>query len=159
MRQRVDTDDLELGMFVAELDRPWLESPFLFQGFLIENEQDLATLRDVCEYVFVDPERSRGAREARSPAAAAPPARVVSERSSRRPRRTPVDAVRANDPRLFAESFQQVMKLQKRAHLALIRMIDERRIGRLVSFEPVLDVVRELTERVLQNQNIVIRRA
>ena len=29
-------DQLELGMYVSELDRPWLESPFLFQGFEIK---------------------------------------------------------------------------------------------------------------------------
>lgn len=157
MRQRIDTDDLEIGMFVAELDRPWLESPFLFQGFLIENEQDLATLREVCRYVFVDPERSRGtAAQRKAPQAAANAAQISVEAPRARLRRPPVDAVRANDPRRFAESFQQVMKLQKRAHLALIRMIDERRIGRLVSFEPVLDVVRELTERVVENQNVAL---
>lgn len=157
MRQRIDTDDLEIGMFVAELDRPWLESPFLFQGFLIENEQDLATLREVCRYVFVDPERSRGtAAQRKAPQAAANAAQISVEAPRARLRRPPVDAVRANDPRRFAESFQQVMKLQKRAHLALIRMIDERRIGRLVRFEPVLDVVRELTERVVENQNVAL---
>ncbi|MEE8263181.1 MAG: DUF3391 domain-containing protein, partial [Gammaproteobacteria bacterium] len=32
MKKRVDVRDLSLGMYVAELDRPWLETPFLFQG-------------------------------------------------------------------------------------------------------------------------------
>ncbi len=29
MKKRVDVRDLRLGMYVAELDRPWLETPFL----------------------------------------------------------------------------------------------------------------------------------
>jgi len=29
--------ELKLGMYVAELDRPWLESPFLFQGFKVSS--------------------------------------------------------------------------------------------------------------------------
>ena len=30
-RVRVDTANLERGMYVAQLDRPWIETPFLFQ--------------------------------------------------------------------------------------------------------------------------------
>ncbi len=30
-RMKIETADLEMGMFVAQLDRPWLETPFLFR--------------------------------------------------------------------------------------------------------------------------------
>jgi HD-GYP domain-containing protein (c-di-GMP phosphodiesterase class II) len=60
MFEIVATLDLRLGMWVAELDRPWLESPFLMQGFLIEEEEQIATLRDLCRFVTVDRSRSTG---------------------------------------------------------------------------------------------------
>lgn len=40
-------------MYVAELDRPWLGSGFLFQGFRIEGEHDLERLRSLCQWVMV----------------------------------------------------------------------------------------------------------
>ena len=46
--------NLVLGMYVSELDMPWLESPFPFQGFTIETEKELQTLREVCRYVHID---------------------------------------------------------------------------------------------------------
>lgn len=46
-------------MYVRELDRPWLESPFLFQGFLLESDNDLQEVANTCEYVFVDVAASR----------------------------------------------------------------------------------------------------
>lgn len=55
---KIDVADLQIGMYVCELDRPWLESPFLFQGFLLEGEENIEEVRKVCEYVYVDPERS-----------------------------------------------------------------------------------------------------
>ena len=55
---RVDTADLEFGMYVAELDRPWLGTPFLFQGFEIQDPDELQQLKDSCEHVFVDVTRS-----------------------------------------------------------------------------------------------------
>lgn len=50
-----------LGAFVQELDRPWLDTPFLIQGFLLDSEDDLATLRAYCKHVYVDHARSTGA--------------------------------------------------------------------------------------------------
>lgn len=46
--------NLSIGMYVAELDRPWLESPFAFQGFIIEDEQTLLKVKEICEYVYID---------------------------------------------------------------------------------------------------------
>lgn len=45
-------------MFVVQLDRPWLDTPFLLQGFLIEDEATLDQLREMCDHVTVDPSRS-----------------------------------------------------------------------------------------------------
>lgn len=62
---------LQIGMFVCRLDRPWLGTPFLLQGFLIENRDTLQTVRALCSHVFVDPNKSlvrlRSPRERRRP--------------------------------------------------------------------------------------------
>ncbi|MBS1209350.1 MAG: metal dependent phosphohydrolase [Proteobacteria bacterium] len=52
--------ELRHGMFVADLDRPWLGTPFLLQGFLIEDDEQIAHLRDLCSFVRIDPARSIG---------------------------------------------------------------------------------------------------
>lgn len=51
---RVSCHDLSIGMYVCELDRPWLDSPFLIQGFYIKDIKDIDTVCEICEYVFVD---------------------------------------------------------------------------------------------------------
>jgi HD-GYP domain-containing protein (c-di-GMP phosphodiesterase class II) len=50
--------DIRVGMFVAELDRPWTDTPFLFQGFLVEDEEQVAQLQSYCKFVYVDRSRS-----------------------------------------------------------------------------------------------------
>src|SRR5258706_1441308 len=45
-------------MYIAELDRPWTETPFWFQGFILRTPQELATLKKYCRSVWVDSERS-----------------------------------------------------------------------------------------------------
>lgn len=34
-KKQIPVGELRPGMYVAELDRPWLDTPFLFQGFPI----------------------------------------------------------------------------------------------------------------------------
>lgn len=58
MEKQFSVDELAVGMFVSALDRPWLDTPFLVQGFLIEDEQTLAQLRQICRNVTVDLRRS-----------------------------------------------------------------------------------------------------
>jgi len=54
----IETKDLEIGMFVAHLDRPWLETSFMFQGFRIENDNQIEQLRRFCKMVKIDEEQS-----------------------------------------------------------------------------------------------------
>ena len=56
-RLKIETANLECGMYVAQLDRPWLETPFLFKGFEIRDEKDLKQLRHFCRHVYVDATR------------------------------------------------------------------------------------------------------
>jgi HD-GYP domain-containing protein (c-di-GMP phosphodiesterase class II) len=41
-------------MYVAMLDRPWLETPFVFQGFEIKDKFEIDQLQSYCSQVFVD---------------------------------------------------------------------------------------------------------
>ncbi len=45
-------------MFVCRLDRPWLGTPFLMQGFLIQSPSELRQIRDLCDQVYVDTSKS-----------------------------------------------------------------------------------------------------
>src|SRR5205809_361104 len=56
MKKSVPVAELKMGMYVAELDRPWTETPFVFQGFYLETDEQLETLKQYCKTVFVDPD-------------------------------------------------------------------------------------------------------
>jgi len=56
-KKQIPVDELRLGMYVTELDRPWLGTPFPFQGFPVTSTDQIAALKQHCKTVFVDPER------------------------------------------------------------------------------------------------------
>ena len=51
--------DVAVGMFVCRLDRPWTETPFPLQGFLVRDTEQLRVLREYCSRVWIDVQRSR----------------------------------------------------------------------------------------------------
>jgi HD-GYP domain-containing protein (c-di-GMP phosphodiesterase class II) len=55
---RISIDDVRLGMFISELDRPWVNSPFMLQGFLLTETLDLRTLQSLSREIVIDPSRS-----------------------------------------------------------------------------------------------------
>lgn len=54
MQIRYAVEDLICGMYVSELDRPWDDTSFLFQGFMIETKGDLSEVQKACKFVYVD---------------------------------------------------------------------------------------------------------
>lgn len=55
---RLGVESVAIGMWVAELDRPWLDTPFLIRGFRVDTHQELETLRRYCAHVEIDIEKS-----------------------------------------------------------------------------------------------------
>ncbi|MDH5535398.1 MAG: DUF3391 domain-containing protein [Betaproteobacteria bacterium] len=53
-KQQVRVEDLRPGMYVLELDRPWLGTPFTFQGFEITSSEQIKSLAQYCKTVFID---------------------------------------------------------------------------------------------------------
>jgi HD-GYP domain-containing protein (c-di-GMP phosphodiesterase class II) len=47
-------EQIKLGTYVSRLDRPWAETPFLFQGFTVASDEDLQLLRSLCKVVYAE---------------------------------------------------------------------------------------------------------
>ncbi|MGO1463206.1 MAG: HD-GYP domain-containing protein [Marinobacter sp.] len=58
-QKKIAVHDLEVGMFVSDLDRPWHQTPFPIQGFHIRSQNDLRALVSYCKWVSVDVAESR----------------------------------------------------------------------------------------------------
>ena len=56
-RLRLPVWGVKVGMRIVELDRPWTETPFLFQGFAIESVEHIEELGKYCQEVVVEFDR------------------------------------------------------------------------------------------------------
>ena len=53
-RLTIDASNAAVGMYVSKLDRPWLETPFVFQGFEIRDREEIDLLQRYCSTITVD---------------------------------------------------------------------------------------------------------
>ena len=51
---QIPVELLTFGMFVCDLDRPWIQTPFLIQGFYVNHPEEITAVKDFCRAVWVD---------------------------------------------------------------------------------------------------------
>ncbi len=93
MTQKVPVDKLQVGMYVAALDRDWsdvpFKPPFELQAFSIASDADISEIKKHCKFVYVDLSLSSHAgRSALTPEALSLEAKT-SDSSSRTPAAAP----------------------------------------------------------------------
>lgn len=137
MKKSVPVSELRFGMYIAELDRPWTETPFRFQGFVLATEQQLETLRQYCKSVVVDAERSAAVEPAR-PGARYFGSTVYADKASVEQELAPARAAYAYSRSLVHEALAQV------------------RVGRTLDAERVRVAVDDVTASVLRNPNAML---
>lgn len=50
----IDVSELRIGMHVIRLDRPWEETNFLLQGFVVQRQDDIDALQSQCRTVVIE---------------------------------------------------------------------------------------------------------
>lgn len=161
MKKRIDVHLLQVGMYVAELDRPWLGTPFLFQGFEIRGEHEIEELKRYCKSVYIEISDNPWLAAAR-PAANAPPVgpRLVhpaSEAEQRierdvlkivnRPRAEPAYV----DQTTIEEEVQRVRESHGHARELIYTVLEDVRLGKPLNAAGAKKIVATLAESVIRN--------
>mgnify|MGYP001328780493 FL=1 len=133
-RMKIDVAQLTIGMYVTELDRPWTETSFLFQGFRIRHQQEIRLLEQVCKHVWVDSRRSVGIKQ------------QVIENHAQSPELQPI--VAKVD---FNQEVEQASPVWHKAHEESLRILDAVRMGQELDVSAVKAVVRECVQSILRN--------
>lgn len=152
MKKKTAITELQPGMYVAELDRPWLETPFMFQGFFIQNQQEIDELGRYCQFVYVDTEIQD--EEVSAPAAAGKRAAVVTQnRVGVSPDGIALPTAREDyhikSP--FEVEFTRAFDLHQRAREQVYNMHFDVRMGKSISADDSRRVVREMVASVVRN--------
>lgn len=143
-KRKVDVADLHLGMYVAELDRPWVGSPFMFQGFHIRSGEDLEKLHRTCKFVYVEDTHAPGedTRTIRLSVNARPGANPSQSRSE-------WQRIAADERRVsFQRELRKVSAVRAGTRRYVQKLLTDVRFGRAVDTDAAKQVVTDMVERI-----------
>ena len=119
-------------MYIAELDRPWTDTPFVFQGFILASRTQLDALEKYCSSVVVDFDRSETQEEPRARKAAYP------EKAS------------------VEHEFRAAGTALAATETLMREMMGSVRVGRALDAERMRAAVTMMTESVLRNPDALL---
>lgn len=166
MKKKIDINDLELGMYVSELDRPWLETPFMFQGFeLVKNEQ-IEELRKHCAYVFIDvtkgidiPPKKKAGYEMRKAALDAADEKIkarlreltTSGSSDSKQKRKPyIDRV------TFEQEMEKAKEYEAEARAAMRIAVEDAGNDQKIDIERATNAVTRMADSIIRNPDAMV---
>jgi HD-GYP domain-containing protein (c-di-GMP phosphodiesterase class II) len=153
---KVHVLDLEVGMYVASLDRPWLGTPFPLQGFYITGYEDVEKLKPYCNHVYVDIERGNMPRTLLK---------------STQPFATPANAKRRSGPKVaplkikrgvypkptpIRKEIHKATRAHDHIHAAVERFMDRIRAGGALDLIETRRVIKHVVSSVIRNPDALI---
>jgi putative nucleotidyltransferase with HDIG domain len=163
MKKKVDVGELRKGMYVAELDRSWLGTPFLFQGFEIRTDAEIAQLRSLCKHVYVLEGEHLDVQIKNRQATGLPPpsARILTQKYAdfeidAGPAANAAPPQRYPDLTPLEVEIQQAKEVESSAREALYTILDDARLGRMIDTPRAKKVVGQMTESVIRNPDALV---
>ncbi|RYG27708.1 MAG: HD-GYP domain-containing protein, partial [Chitinophagaceae bacterium] len=136
---KIHISELKVGMFVSQLDRPWLETPFLMQGFVVENVSDIDTIAEYSEHVWVDAVHDEWV----------PP----EQRAVLDPKKQKVAYINKVDAR---SEHSQALGVYREARRLTRSLLDDLRLGGVINTDQAKVTVKECVHSVLRNPDALL---
>ncbi len=152
-------------MYVSELDRPWIESRFLFQGFEIRAEEEIAELLHLCKYVYIetDVEYENGRARPRQPATvgAPDPTEFAAKRIGFEILDKFADTPAIKPPRYLdrwsvENELPQARELIGKTKILVDTILEDVRLGRSLDSQTAKQSVAGMVQSVLRNPDALV---
>lgn len=160
-RKKVSVQDLEVGMFVSDLDRPWHLTPFPIQGFYIRSQDDIRALMSHCRWVMIDVAEARDATEFEH-GAQVPFARRSGRAGSNNVETLQLPPIQIRNPVVHKASHTLKRELKVSRDLlasaeAAVQSVAARlRTDEMPDLRPVSEVARKMTASVIRNPDALL---
>jgi putative nucleotidyltransferase with HDIG domain len=136
---KIHISELKIGMFVSKLDRPWLETPFLMQGFIIESLSDIDTVAEYSQHVWID-----AVQQVWIP----PEERVLLDPAQKKVNY--INKVEAKD------EHEQALNVYREARQLTRTLLDDIRLGGVINTEQAKATVKDCVDSILRNADALL---
>jgi len=151
-------------MYVSELDRPWIESRFLFQGFAVSTQEELDELRRLCKYVYIETEVEYrdGRPRPHAPIAVGIPApdefaakriglEILDKFADHQPR-----PARYPDQTDVEDELPHAKEAEREVRVVVDNVLEDARMGRSIDAPGAKRAIGELVQSILRNPDALV---
>ncbi|ARN76507.1 metal-dependent phosphohydrolase [Oceanicoccus sagamiensis] len=131
---------LKVGMYVCELDRPWLETPFILQGFKITSIEEIDTIAEHCEFVYIEGSEDAWLDAEERSAATTPKAKVKTYTNSATNK----------------QEFSKASSIHETARGLTRSFMDDVRLGQGINIQEVKASVSDCVSSILRNPDAMM---
>ena len=156
-QQKIAVHDLEIGMFVSDLDRPWHQTPFPIQGFHIRSQGDIQALVSHCRWVMVDVEEKRGSLSTTGESLAGKSSlRGRGREELKLPPLNIRHPVRYQTQSILEKEIKTAQRLLDDVEQALVNTVANLLAGQEPDIQPAADVTRKMVASVIRQPNALL---
>ncbi|MDH3355055.1 MAG: HD-GYP domain-containing protein, partial [Chromatiales bacterium] len=138
---------------VAELDRPWLGTPFLFQGFPITTIDELERLRNLCEFVYIDIALSRNVPHKNT----APNPEHAHRFETKKINVSPEEHKKGYKNSVQLDiAMPEAIELHRDAGHYLNSIFKDIRLGQIADTEGARDIANRMVDNLIKNENALV---
>lgn len=151
-------------MYVVDLDRPWRETRFMFQGFEVRSQEELDQLKRTCQYVYIltdynplapprpavkNPQTTKADFSVEQEIDAPTVSRLLKDDR-------PVTKYWHRDETTLEQELPQALKIESEARTVLYSILDDARFGNSVNTSAAKKAVVDITESVIRNPDAMM---
>ncbi|PSF09482.1 phosphohydrolase [Marinobacter halophilus] len=159
-QNKIAVHDLEVGMFVSDLDRPWHQTPFPIQGFYIRSQSDVRALVSHCKWVMVDVAENRDSTKPGNETGRSFRRSSSNRGNGREELQLPPLSIREPVSYQAVTPLKKELKSSRRllddAEVALARMFASVQTGQLPDLRPAADIARKMVASVARQPNALL---
>jgi HD-GYP domain-containing protein (c-di-GMP phosphodiesterase class II) len=148
MIEKISTKQLLIGMYIHQMDRNYLETPFLKHRFLVKNPGQISQLQEYCQFVYIDTEKGIKPKEV-----PAEPERKTPEPVPPGPATTsPKPAHHSPDPSDLSRSYA----VRNQAKAVIGNTLEDVRLGKIVDTAQAQGTVNTIVESLMEDSEALL---
>jgi putative nucleotidyltransferase with HDIG domain len=151
MIKKINATDLRLGMYVSQLDRSWLDTPFFFHKLLVKSPQQLSQLKAHCRYVYIDTDKGKDTDQ-QLPNREVDPGmleQILESKGSDVP-----SSSLGQVP--LAKEFAMAREVQEKAKQVVDQILEDTRLGKSINTLEARDAVENIIDSVIRNRDALV---
>jgi putative nucleotidyltransferase with HDIG domain len=150
MIKKIVVEHLQIGMYVSQMDRSWMKTPFLSHKFEIKTPKQLSQLKESCDFVFIDTEKGKDAEPE------GPKQETLAEAEGPGRRKKPLPEIKETPEIPGADEIRRSFEVRNQVKTVVKSLLEDVRMGQTIDTTQAKESVESAINSLINDQNALL---